>query len=432
MIARYSRPEMNALWSDEARFKIWLEIETLALEGMVAAGLAPQDALDAVRSKGRFDATRVLEIEQEVKHDVIAFLTNVAESVGEASRYVHRGMTSSDLLDTTLAVQLVRAGNLILAGVDRVLVVLKRRALETKNVPCIGRSHGIHAEPTTFGVKLAGWYAELVRSRARVAAAVVEIGYGKISGAVGTYASIPPSVEAHVLTKLGLKPETVATQVVQRDRHAAFFNALALLGASLERFCVEIRHLQRTEVREVEEKFSPGQKGSSAMPHKRNPILTENLTGLARLLRGYAVSAMENVPLWHERDISHSSVERVIAPDACTVVDFMLARFESVVDGMVVHADRMLENLESTRGLIFSGALLVALVDHGFTREDAYRLVQKHALPAWEGGASLLERVRSDKAIGERVSAAELDDIFDLKRHFRHVDLIVGRALGDG
>jgi adenylosuccinate lyase len=423
---------MVEIWSDEARFKIWLEIETLALEGMVEAGLAPREALRDLRTKGRFDTARVLEIEQEVKHDVIAFLTNVAESVGESSRFVHRGMTSSDLLDTTLAVQLVRAGGLIVAGIDRTLGVLKRRAIESKHVPCIGRSHGIHAEPTTFGVKLAGWYAELRRSRARIVAAIDEVGYGKISGAVGTYASVPPSVEGHVLKKLGLKAETVATQVVQRDRHAAFFNSLALLGASIERFCVEIRHLQRTEVREVEEKFTAGQKGSSAMPHKRNPILTENLTGLARLLRGYAVSALENVPLWHERDISHSSVERVIAPDACTIADFMLARFESVVDGMVVHADRMLENLESTRGLIFSGALLVALVDHGVSREDAYRLVQKHALPAWEGGATLLERVRSDPAVTGRIPEAELDDIFDLKRHFRHVELIVGRALEEG
>lgn len=432
MITRYSRPEMSAIWSDETRLQIWLEVETLALEAMVDAGLAPQAALEEMRSKGRFDVARVLEIEREVKHDVIAFLTNVAEGVGEASRFVHRGMTSSDLLDTTLAVQLVRAGAIILRDIDRVLEVLRRRAIESKNVPCIGRSHGIHAEPTTFGIKLAGWYAELARQRERVALAVQQVAYGKVSGAVGTYASVPPSVEAHVLGRLGLKPETVATQVVQRDRHAGFFTAIALLGCSLERFCVEIRHLQRTEVREVEEKFTAGQKGSSAMPHKRNPILTENLTGLARLLRGYALSAMENVPLWHERDISHSSVERVIAPDACILADFMLARFESVIEGMVIHADRMLENLESTRGLIFSGALLIALVDHGVSREEAYRLVQKHALPAWEGGASLLERVRSDATITALLPPGELDDIFDLKRHFRHVDLIVERALGNG
>jgi len=427
MISRYSRPAMTAVWSDESRLQIWLEVETLALEAMVKEGLAPREAYDEVKAKGRFDAARVLEIEQEVKHDVIAFLTNVAESVGASSRYVHRGMTSSDLLDTTLAVQLNRAGVMILAGVDRVLGALKKRAVEAKHVPCIGRSHGIHAEPTTFGVKLAGWYAELARQRSRLVSAIE-----KIAGAVGTYASVSPAVELHVLSRFGLKPETVATQVVQRDRHAVFFNALALLGCSIERFCVEIRHLQRTEVREVEEKFTPGQKGSSAMPHKRNPILTENLTGLARLLRGYAVSAMENVPLWHERDISHSSVERVIAPDACIIADFMLARFESVVEGMVIHADRMLENLESSRGLIFSGALLVALVDHGVTREDAYRLVQKHALPAWEGGATLLERVRSDVEVTKRIPTAELDDIFDLKRHFRHVDTIFARALADG
>lgn len=430
MIGRYSRAEMAAIWSDTSRFTIWLEIETLALEGMVAEGLAPGAALTDVRAKGAFDTARVLEIEREVKHDVIAFLTNVAEHVGESARFVHRGMTSSDLLDTTLAVQLSRAGKLILAGIDRVLAVLKRRAHEYKSTPCIGRSHGIHAEPTTFGLKLAGWYAELSRARARIDGAVREISVGKIAGAVGTYATVSPAVEQHVLSALGLVPETVATQIVQRDRHAVFFAALALLGSSIERFCVEIRHLQRTEVREVEELFTAGQKGSSAMPHKRNPILTENLTGLARLLRGYAVSAQENVALWHERDISHSSVERVIAPDACILADFMVARFETVIAGLVVYPDRMVENLESTRGLIFSGALLVALVDAGVSREDAYRLVQKHALPAWEGGANLLERVRSDSAITARLSIAQLDEIFDIRRHFRHVDTIFSRTFG--
>ena len=429
MIARYSRPEMSSIWSDESRFQIWLEVETLALEQMVAEGLAPAEALAAVRERGRFDTPRVLEIEAEVKHDVIAFLTNVAEHAGPLARYVHRGMTSNDLLDTTFAVQLVRSGNLIMAGLAAVLAAVKQRAIETRHTPCIGRSHGIHAEPTTFGLKLAGWYAELRRQERRLAAAIEEVAVGKIAGAVGTYASVSPQVEAHVLNALGLRPETVPTQVVQRDRHAGFFSALALLGCSIERFCVEIRHLQRTEVREAEERFTPGQKGSSAMPHKRNPILSENLTGIARLLRGYAVSAMENVPLWHERDISHSSVERVIGPDACILTDFMLHRFRGLVEGLVVHSDRMVENLESTRGVVFSGTLLVELVDAGMVREDAYRLVQKHALAAWEGGASLRERVMGDAEITGVLPGARLEQVFDLKRHLRHVDMIFDRAM---
>lgn len=429
MIPRYSRPEMTQIWSDDSRFKIWLEVETLALEEMAALGLAPAESPSEVRAKGSFNTERVLEIENEVKHDVIAFLTNVAESVGPAARYLHRGMTSSDLLDTAFAVQLKRSGELLLAGLDRASSVVRKRAVEHRRTPCIGRSHGIHAEPITFGLKLASWYAELRRQRIRLERAVRSVSAGKIAGAVGTYHSVPPSVEKHVLAKLGLEAEAVPTQIVARDRHAEFFLALAQVATTIERCAVEIRHLQRSEVREVEEKFTKGQKGSSAMPHKRNPILSENLCGLARLVRGYAQSALENVPLWHERDISHSSVERVIAPDACVTLDFMLHRFTGLVEGMVIYPDRMLANLESTRGLVFSGTLLVRLVDFGVTREDAYAMVQRHALPAWEGGATFEERVRSDDDITGRIPARELAAVFDLKRHFEHVDLIFERAL---
>ncbi len=432
MIPRYSRAQMSEIWTDETRFRIWLEVETLALEQMVQEGVAPVEALKEVQAKASFKAERVLEIEEQVKHDVIAFLTNISETVGPAARFLHRGMTSSDLLDTSFAVQLRRAGTLIVQGIDEALAALRTRIEEHRHTPCIGRSHGIHAEPTTFGVKLASWYAELNRNRERMLQAIEQISYGKISGAVGTYASVSPAVEAFVMQRLGLQPETVATQIVPRDRHAAFFNALALLASGIERAAVEVRHLQRTEVREAEEKFSVGQKGSSAMPHKRNPILSENLSGLARLVRGYAISAMENIPLWHERDISHSSVERVIAPDACIVVDFMLARFRSLISGLVVHEQRMRENLDYSRGLVFSGTLLIALVDHGVTREDAYRLVQKHALAAWDGGGTLQERILGDADILAQVPRAKLDAVFDLKHHFAHVDLNIDRALGGG
>jgi len=429
MIERYSRPQMTSIFSDQTRFEIWLQVETLALEGMVQEGLAPAEALKAVREKGQFKKDRVLEIEREVKHDVIAFLTNVAEYVGDLSHYTHRGMTSSDLLDTAFAIQLKRAGELLLSDLDRVCAVIKVRAEEHRHTPCIGRSHGIHAEPVTFGLKLAGWYAEFRRNRVRLVDAIREIAVGKISGPVGTYASIPPAVEAHVMKALGLAPETVATQVVARDRHAQFFQTLALIGAAVERCAVEVRHLQRTEVREAEERFTKGQKGSSAMPHKRNPILSENLCGLARLLRGYASSALENVPLWHERDISHSSVERVIGPDACIVADFMLNRCADMVEGLVVYPDQMQRNLDLTRGTVYSGSLLVKLVDRGMKREDAYRLVQQHALAAYDGGADFPTRVRADADIARRLSVADLDDTLTLKRHLAHIDTIVNRAL---
>lgn len=429
MIERYTNPEMAAVFSDETRYSIWLDIERYALEGMVAAGQAPAEALQAYNEKASFDVTRVLQIEQEVKHDVIAFLTNVAEYVGPLSRYVHRGMTSSDVVDTCLAVQMRRAGKMLLADIEALLAALKARAEEFKHTPCIGRSHGIHAEPTTFGIKLAGWYAEMKRHVARLTAAVEDISVGKLSGAVGTYAGINPSVEELVMKKLELRPETVATQVVQRDRHAHFMATLAGVAGSIERFSVEIRHLQRTEVREAMEGFTAGQKGSSAMPHKRNPILTENLCGLARLVRSYAQACFENVALWHERDISHSSVERVAVPDACIALDFMLRRFTGVVKNLVVSPERMMENLELTRGTVFSGHLLLALVDKGVSREDAYRLVQQHALAAWDGGASLQERVSGDSVVTKALSEAEIAEVFSLKRHLREVDRIINRAL---
>jgi adenylosuccinate lyase len=429
MIPRYSNPEMVAIWSDESRYSIWLDIERFALEGLVKVGKAPPEALAAYNEKAAFEVERVLDIEREVKHDVIAFLTNVAEYVGPLSRYVHRGMTSSDVVDTCLAVQMRKSGLLLSERIAKLLETLKARSIEFKHTPCIGRSHGIHAEPTTFGIKLAGWYAELKRQQERLASAIEEISCGKVSGAVGTYAGIDPSVEELVMQRLDLKAETVATQVVQRDRHAHFMATLAGVASSIERFAVEIRHLQRTEVREAMEGFTKGQKGSSAMPHKRNPILTENLCGLARLVRSYAQAAFENVALWHERDISHSSVERVAVPDACIALDFMLTRFEGVVRNLAVSPERMLENLEMTRGTVFSGHLLLALVDKGVSREDAYALVQRHALAAWDGGASLQERVTQDPQIAGVMSAAEIASVFDLPRHLKEVDRIVDRAL---
>jgi adenylosuccinate lyase len=429
MIPRYSRPEMTSIWSDQNRFEIWLQIETLALEKMVELGVAPQQALIDVRERAKFNVDRVLEIEQEVKHDVIAFLTNVAESVGDSSRFLHRGMTSSDVLDTCLAVQLSQAGDLILKDLDQVLEVLKARALECKGVVCMGRSHGIHAEPTTFGIKLLGFYSEMKRQKVRFERALEGVRYGKIAGAVGTYPSVSPEVELHTLNALGLEPETVSTQVVARDRHADFFCSLAQIAGSIERAAVEVRHLQRTEVGEASEFFSAGQKGSSAMPHKRNPILSENLTGLARLLRSYAQAALENVALWHERDISHSSVERVIGPDACILIDFMLARFKGLIEKLLVFPEKMLANLESNRGLVFSGTVLIALADAGMLREDAYRLVQKHAMATWDQGGELLTRLLADSEVTKFLPEANLRELFDLKRHLKAEQVIFDRAL---
>jgi len=429
MISRYTNPEMADIWSDQSRYQIWLDIERYALEGLVKAGGAPLEALEAYNAKACFSVDRVNELELQVKHDVIAFLTNVAEYVGPLSRYMHKGMTSSDVVDTCLAVQMRRSGKLLEQQLKILMEAIKGRAMEFKGTPCIGRSHGIHAEPTTFGVKLAGWYAELKRQHQRLVAAIDTISVGKLSGAVGVYGGIDPSVEELVMSRLELSPETVATQVVARDRHAEFMGCLAQIGSSIERFSVEIRHLQRTEVREVMEGFTPGQKGSSAMPHKRNPILTENLCGLARLLRGYAQSCFENVALWHERDISHSSVERVAVPDACIALDFMLRRFAGVVTNLVVSPEKMMNNLEMTRGTVFSGHLLLSLVDAGMTREDAYALVQKHALAAFDGGASLFERAKQDPLITKTLPGEKLEAIFDLRRYLKEVNRIVFRAL---
>jgi len=441
MIPRYSRKEMSDLWSDEARFKLWLEIETLALEALVKEGVAPQSALDAVRKKGNFDTARVLEIEHEVKHDVIAFLTNVAEYVGEGARYLHMGMTSSDLLDTCFSVQLTKATDIILNTLQALMLAVKIQAEAHRQTVCVGRSHGIHAEPTTFGLKLASFYAELDRQRVRLLAARKNIAVGAISGPVGTFAHLGTAIEAQVCAALGLAVDPISTQVISRDRHAEVFLAYAQLGSTLDRICTEVRHLQRTEVREAEEFFSAGQKGSSAMPHKRNPVLSENVCGLARLLRGWAVAALENVPLWHERDISHSSAERVIGPDATITLDFMLERTRSIIEKLVVYPERMKENLDFSQGLVFSGALLNALAEKGLSREDAYRLVQSHAMKVWEeisagapvsGGQDFSARVRGDVSITKLLSVAELDRALSLEPHLSHVDEIFSRVFFGG
>ena len=437
MVPRYSRPDMVALWSDQTKYALWLEIETLALEGMVAEGIAPASALESVRKKGAFDPKRVDELEATVKHDVIAFLTNVAEHVGEDARFLHFGMTSSDLLDTAFSVTLCRATDLILKGVEELLAVLKTRSFEFKNTLCIGRSHGIHAEPMTFGLKLASFYAELNRQKARVVAAREGIAVGAISGPVGTYAHLTPRVEEHVCKKLGLKPAEVTTQVISRDIHAALFLAFAQLATTLERMMVEVRHLQRTEVREVEESFTKGQKGSSAMPHKRNPILSENVTGLARLIRSWADASLDNIALWHERDISHSSVERAIAPDITVTLDFMLARVTGLFKGMAVYPENMLRNVELTRGLVYSSVLLPALAAKGISREDAYSIIQLHALATWDdmNGASptnttFRERIEGDSRVTSLLSPAEIEEAFSPRRHLANVETIFGRVFG--
>lgn len=435
MIARYSRPEMTALWTSEARYERWLAVEMAAAEAMARRGEVPQADWEALQKKApkqvtAEDAARIDEIEKTVKHDVIAFLTWVEEKVGPEARWLHLGLTSSDVLDTTLALQLKEAGERILQGLDAALAAIEKRAFEHKNTPMIGRSHGIHAEPITFGLKMASWYAELSRDRARLVTAIENVAWGKISGAVGTFANVHPEVEAHVCSKLGLKPDPVSTQVVSRDRHAEFFHAIALLGASIERCSVEIRHLQRTEVREAEEPFTPGQKGSSAMPHKRNPILTENMTGLARLLRGYAGTAMENVALWHERDISHSSVERVIGPDATILADFMLYRFTRLVADMRVYPERMQENLEITGGLVFSQRLLLELARRGVARQTAYVFVQRNAMRFYEEGADFLSALLEDADLRQHLSEEEIRAVFDLGYHTKHVDEIFRRVFG--
>ena len=431
MIPRYSRPQMVDIWEPEARFRIWFEIEAHAADAMVAQGLVPEEAARAIWDRGAFEVERIDEIEREVKHDVIAFLTNVAEHVGPEARFMHQGMTSSDVLDTCFSVQLARAADLLLEDMDALLTVLKRRALEHKDTVCIGRSHAIHAEPTTFGLKLAQAYAEFARNRARLEAAQREIATCAISGAVGTFANVDPQVEAYVAEKLGLEVEPISTQVIPRDRHAVFFSILAVIASSIERLATEIRHLQRTEVLEAEEFFSEGQKGSSAMPHKRNPVLTENLTGLARLVRSMALPALENVALWHERDISHSSVERNIGPDATVTLDFALARLTGVIDKLVVYPENMQANLDRLGGLVHSQRVLLALTQAGVSREDAYRIVQRNAMPVWRGEGQFLELLKADGDVSSALSETELEALFNLDYHTKHVDTIFARVFGD-
>ena len=433
MIPRYSRPEMAAIWSPETRFRIWFEIEAHAADAMAEIGIIPKEAARTIWEKGRtakFDIDRIDAIERETKHDVVAFLTHVAEIVGPDARFIHSGMTSSDVLDTCLNIQLVRAADILIADVDKLLEVLHRRALEYKMTPTIGRSHGIHAEPTTFGLKLAYAYAEFARARRRLAAAKQEVRTCAISGAMGTFAQIDPRVEAHVAKAMGLIDEPISTQIIPRDRHAMYFATLGVVAASVERLATEIRHLQRTEVLEAEELFTEGQKGSSAMPHKRNPVLSENLTGLARMVRAYVTPALENVALWHERDISHSSVERMIGPDATVTLDFALSRLAGVVDKLVVYPSNMAKNLDRLGGLIHSQRVLIALTQKGASREDAYRLVQRSAMKVWQDGGDFLSLLRADKEVSRFLPDSELEACFDLAYHLKHVDTIFARVFG--
>ncbi|NNF84085.1 MAG: adenylosuccinate lyase [Deltaproteobacteria bacterium] len=428
MIERYTRPEMARIWEARNRFRIWLDIEILAMEAMVRQGFIPADALARVRKNATFDIKRIDEIEKRVKHDVIAFLTSVSEHIGEDSRFLHVGMTSSDVLDTSFAVQMRQALTLLIRDAQRVFDVLKRRAFEHKDTVMIGRTHGIHAEPVTFGLKMALWADEMRRNVSRLKRAREVISVGKLSGAVGTFASIDPSVEEYVCRKLSLRPAPVSTQIVQRDRHAEVFATIAVVGSSLEKFATEIRHLQRTEVREVEESFSKGQKGSSAMPHKRNPVLSENLSGLARLLRGYALTALENVSLWHERDISHSSAERVIAPDATIVLDFALVRFHDIMDKLVVYPERMKRNIAGTHGLMFSQRVMLALASRGLSRERAYEIVQKSAMEAWRKEKDLAGLLWKNREVRSRLSREEFRELFDGKQYLRFIDDIFDRV----
>jgi len=433
MIPRYTRPDMARIWAPETRFRIWFEIEAHAASAMAELGLIPREAAETIWDKGskaQFDVARIDAIEREVRHDVIAFLTHLAEHVGPEARFVHMGLTSSDILDTAFSVQLVRAADLLAADLDALLAALKRRALEHKLTPTIGRSHGIHAEPTTFGLKLAYAHAEFQRAKARLASARAEVATCAISGAVGTFANVDPRVEAYVAARMGLTPEPVSTQVIPRDRHAMYFATLAVIASSLERLAVEIRHLQRTEVLEAEEFFSEGQKGSSAMPHKRNPVLTENITGLARMVRAYAWPALENVALWHERDISHSSAERMIGPDATVTLDFALARMAGVIDKLVVYPENMCRNLDRLGGLVHSQRVLLALVEKGKAREDAYRLVQRNAMRVWNEGGDFLALLKADPEVSAALSSTELEALFDLGYHTKHVDQIFARVFG--
>ena len=433
MIPRYTRPEMAAIWDPQTRYRIWFEIEAHAADAMAELGIIPKAAAKTIWDKGKdakFDVARIDAIEREVKHDVIAFLTHLAEIVGPEARFMHQGMTSSDVLDTCLNVQLVRAADLLIADVDSLLAALRRRAFEHKDTPTIGRSHGIHAEPTTFGLKLAYAYAEFFRAKERLICARTEVATCAISGAVGTFAQVDPRVEAHVAEAMGLAVEPVSTQVIPRDRHAMYFATLGVVASSVERLATEIRHLQRTEVLEAEEFFSEGQKGSSAMPHKRNPVLSENVTGLARMVRAYVTPALENVALWHERDISHSSVERMIGPDATATLDFALARLASIVDKLVVYPSNMQKNLERLGGLVHSQRVMLALTQKGVAREDAYAIVQRNAMRVWQGEGDFLSLLEADKDVRKHLSAAELAENFDLGYHFKHVDTIFQRVFG--
>ncbi len=432
MIERYSRKECTAIWTNETKYRIWLAIELAACEAYAKAGKIPRAALERIRAKADFDAARVDEIELVVKHDVIALLTAVREKVGPDARFIHMGLTSSDVLDTAFAVQLVRAGRLILDDMERLLKVLREKAFKYRSLPMIGRTHGIHAEPIVFGLKFVSWYEEMRRNRDRIGRAIEGVRYGKIKGAVGTYGNIDPAIEQHVCKKLGLNVEPFSTQVIARDRHAEYFSALAILAAGIERIALEIRHLQRTEVREAEEYFTEGQKGSSAMPHKRNPILSENLTGLSRVVRSYLVSALENIPLWHERDISHSSVERIIAPDATILVDFMLDRAVWLIDKLVVHEDRLKANLDITKGLYDSEKILLSLIDRGMAREDAYAVVQKAAFAAFDKGRDFADVLTADKRVASLITKAELRHLLGIKSHFRYVDYIYQQVFREG
>ncbi|HEY4643645.1 MAG TPA: adenylosuccinate lyase [Bacteroidota bacterium] len=428
MIPRYTRPDMGKIWTDENKFRIWLEVELLACDAQAELGGIPRGAAQEIRKKAAFDLRRIEEIEREVQHDVIAFLTNVGESVGPAARFIHLGLTSSDVLDTTLAVQMKQSADIILDGLNRLVAVLGKRAVEFKHVAMVGRTHGVHAEPITFGLKLALWFEEVKRQVARMNSARHSIAVGQISGAVGTYAHVGPSVEGYVCEKLGLRPASISTQVLQRDRHAEFLNTLALIGCTLEKMATEIRHLQKTEVLEAEEYFSKGQKGSSAMPHKRNPITCERIAGLSRILRGNALAGMENVALWHERDISHSSVERVIIPDSCIVADYMIAAATNVIDRLVVHPENMERNLSLTKGLIFSESVLVALTKKGMNREEAYRIVQQHAMDAWRTRQNFRDLLKSDDTVKKLLSVQELDELFDVQGSLKNVDVIFQRV----
>jgi len=428
MISRYTRPEMGRIWEPENLYAKWLEVEIAACEAMAQEGLVSEEALENIKKKAAFSVGRILEIEEETKHDVIAFLTNVAEHVGPDSRYIHLGLTSSDILDTSFALLLKQAMDIIVQDLQELMDVIRTRAMEHKYTAMIGRSHGIHAEPITFGLKLAVWYSEMKRNLKRLVEARDVISYGKLSGAVGTFANTSPKIEALVCKKLGLRPEEISTQIIQRDRHAQYFSSLAILAGTLEKIAVEIRHLQRTEVLEAEEPFAKGQKGSSAMPHKKNPIGCENISGLARLVRSNSLAAMENMPLWHERDISHSSVERVIAPDSTILIDYMLHRLTGILRGLVVHADRMAENLKKTKGLIFSQQLLLKLAGKGLERQSAYVMVQRNAMKVWETGQEFKDLIMEDQEIGGYLSKTEIEEIFDLDYHVKHVDDIYERV----